>query len=236
MKDQIDQLEKMCKKYGRQQDQKVQAVLERNEQSRKEVHELKLASSKDTEDQIKFRQVVAVSQDKMLEEKEKMIKYLKRENIRARKDRSKIQSKLDETKSLSMQINGAHNEIVGAIDKTAQAIIHDGNIHEQVREAKMESKKLSLEVAKMQSKYMEEAKKRLQLQKSLATIITAVQSRVTNRNIVEESVITALQAESYSKCVMAGLDMATLEADLTGSELSESSGSDYLEYCYNRHM
>jgi hypothetical protein len=30
---------------------------------------------------------------------------------------------------------------------------------------------------------------------------------------------------------MAGLDMATLEADLTGSELSESSGSDYLEYC-----
>lgn len=231
MKDQLNQLQKMCDKFGRQQDRKVQEALDRNEQSRKELNELKLLSADETEEQIKFRQIVAVSQDKSLEENEKMIKYLKRENIRARKERSKIQSKVDEAKTLTQKINGAHHELVGAIDKTAQAIIHDGNIHDLVREAKTESKKLSAEVAKMQRKYMEEAKKRLQLQKSVARIITTVQSRVTNRNLIEESVITALQAESYSKCVMAGLDMATLEADLTGSELSDSSGSDYLDFC-----
>ena len=231
MKDQINQLQKMCYKFSRQQDRKVQAALDRNEQSRKQLDELKLSCAKDTEEQIKLRQVVVISQDKSLEENEKMIKYLKRENIRARKERSRIQSKLDETKSMAKKINGAHNEIVGAIDKTALAIIHDGNIHELVRDAKCESKKLSAEVAKMQCKYLEEAKKRLQLQKSTARIITAVQSCVTNRNIVEESVITALQAESYSKCVMAGLDIATLEADLTGSEISDSSGSDYLDFC-----
>ena len=231
MKDQIVQLQKMCSTFGSQQDRKVQAALQRNEQSRKEIDELKFSCTKDAEEQIKFRQVVAVSQDKLLEENEKMIKYLKRENLRARNERSKTQSKLDEAKALTMQINGAHNKIVGAIDKTAQAIIHDGNIHELVKEEKSGCKKISLEVAKMQSKYMEEAKKRLQLQKSVARIITAVQSRVTNRNIVEESVITALQAESFNKCVMAGLDMATLEADLTGSDYSDSSGSDYFDFC-----
>ena len=231
MKDQLDHLQTMCDKFGRQQDRKVRDVLDRNEKSRMELNELKKSFSQETEEQIKFRQVVVISQDKSIEENEKMIKYLKRENLRARKERSKIQSKLDDAKSLALKVNGAHHELVGAIDKTALAIIHDGNIHELVKEAKSESKKMSSEVAKMQRKYLDEAKKRLQLQKSVARIITAVQSRVTNRNIVEESVITALQAESYSKCVMAGLDMATLEADLTGSELSDSSGSEYLDYC-----
>ena len=230
MKDQINQLEQMYDKFSRQQDRMVKAALDRNEQSRIELNDLKQSRLQDTEEEVRIRQVVTVSQDKSLEENEKMIKYLKRENLRARKERSKVQLKLDEAKALAVKINGAHDSLVGAIDKTAQQIIHDGNIHELVKEAKSDSKKLSSEVAKMQAKYMEEAKKRLQLQKAVARIITGVQSRVTNRNIVEEAVITALQAESYSKCVMAGLDMATLEADLTGSDLSDSTGSDYLDY------
>ena len=87
---------------------------------------------------------------------------------------------------------------------------------------------IDTDVSKMQAKYLKEAKARLQLQKSLASILTSIQDHCKDRNIIEESVIIALQAEARGKSIMTALDVVSLQPDVTNSDVSsDSEGSVY---------
>jgi hypothetical protein len=96
-------------------------------------------------------------------------------------------------------------------------------------EAKLENSEIGIRLNKEQAKYMETAKRRLKLQKGLATILSLVQNNVQDRNIVEEAVVTALQAEAKGKSIMTALDVAS-GPDLTCSDVSETGSSDLSDY------
>jgi myosin V len=226
----IIKLEKLSETFSRQQDRKVKEALDRNERSREELNKMTLAFSREVDEKVKKRQVAVVHQDKAIVENDKLIQYLKRENTRARKEHGKIRSKLEEAKVKATKIREAHAALDTAMEITNEALARDAIIQDGVKAAKLENKNLNTKVSKMQAKYMKEAKARLQLQKTLATIVIHIQDRAGNRTIVEESVIMALQAEAKSKCVMAALDVASLEPDLTSSDVSESDGSDFLDW------
>lgn len=225
LEDQIDMLEKTCEKFARKQDRKVQEAIERNEQSRKELEAMKLGISKDEEEAITRRQIEVVKQQTTLGENGKLIDYVRRENTRARREQAKVQAKLDseaeKRRNITSLAEAYANERLAAERRASSrsAAIDD------IEASKQESKHLKALVAKQQAMYLAQAKARLQLQKSMVKILTLVQEKIANRTIVEESIVTALQAEAFSKSVMAALDVAALEPDLLGSDVSDS-GSD----------
>jgi myosin V len=231
----VDKLEKRCEEFGGAQDRKVQEALDRNERSRNELNAMKSTYSKDIEEAVRRRHIVAIEQEKAIEENNKLIQYLKRENNRARKENEKVRHKLEEAKLKSSSIQEAQKSLTQALEKTKEDLAAGVKLQEDVRAEKNECKALSKEVKKMQAIYMKEAKARLKLQKALAQIVTSVQERVQNRTIVEESVVMALQVEAVGKSVMAALDVYSLEPDLTYSEVSysevsESECSDFLSW------
>ena len=65
------------------------------------------------------------------------------------------------------------------------------------------------------------AEDRLELQKTLAIILTAVQEKCKNADLVEEAVVIALEAETEAKCIMMELDTATTEPALLMSDVSD---------------
>lgn len=230
MADQIAVLEKSFEQFSREQDRKVREATERNKQSRNELEAMKLRFAQDEVEGVKHRQIKLTEQRKMLEEDDKLIAYLKKENTRARKERLKVRTKLDaeaKRNKIIEDTNASIAESLGYEQELAErgakalAAAKDG-----IAEAKLENKTLNGLVSKQQNMYMTQAKARLQLQKSLATILTVVQENIRDRTLVEDSVVTALKAEAFSKSVMAALDVASLEPDLTGSDISESGGSD----------
>lgn len=230
LRNMIEKLENRCEEFARSQDRKVQEALDRNEQSRKELNAMKSAHSIEVEETTRKRQIMAVEQEKVIEENNKLIQYLKNENSRARKENENVRCKLEKAKSKSSSMQEGHASLQKAIEKTKEELAAWAKLEADVKAIKLECKNQSKEVNKMQAKYMKEAKARLKLQKALAKIVTSVQDRVQNRTIVEESVVMALQVEAVNKSVMAALDVYTFEPDLTYSEVSESEGFDFLSW------
>jgi myosin heavy subunit len=220
LKDQIAMLEKKCAKHDRKQQRKVQKALERNKQSRRELEEMKQHFAACEEVAMRQGTIDQVEQQYLIEEHGKLIAYLRNENARARKENAHIQSKLDFELTKQKFGEDMHETLAYRLEMAQRAHKAGELVKSALEETKAKCKKLDVKVTHMQSVYIGEAKARLQLQKSVASILTMVQERVRDRNLVEETIITALRAEACSKSQMAALDVAALEPDLTGSDVS----------------
>lgn len=225
--DQVATVEKSVAKYSSEQDQKVRDALAKNEAARREIEELKARFAREKDNGLRQRQIEMAEQEKLLTENAKLIGMLKKENKRARKERSKFQNKHEEEcrrqeimDTKSKQLRAAVEELDDWV-KTNTTRHH--NLTLELEKSKADHIEWNQHLSKKQDHYLEEAKARLKLQKATAKIITAVQEGSRDRTIVEETVVTALKAESVSKGVMAALDVASLEPDLTINEFSDLS-------------
>jgi myosin V len=235
MADQLNMIEKSCAAFAREQDRKVQEARARNERSRQEIQMMKLRFAQEEDEGVRQRQSELAEQRKMLEENDKLIAYLKKENRRARKEQLKVQMKLETETEKNKKLSGAFDSVSETLEYekelAARVATARSTMKVSIEEAKVENKYFNGLVSKQQEMYMTQAKARLQLQKSLAKILTLVQEKIRDRSLVEETVVTALKAEALSKSVMAALDVESLEPDLTSSDISESgSGSDFLDW------
>jgi myosin V len=230
MVDQVAMLEVSFNKYTEDQDQKVHETETRNHHAQKELEELKATYAKAEDRGVDQRLIERAEQERMLAENKKLIAYLMKENQRARKENAKIKSKLDiETEKKlrsgsSCDSTRAQKEMENA--EIARAKARKRLTRNAIEAAKTENVHIGDHLNKEQQRYLMQAQARLKLQKALGKIVAAVQSGVPNRSLVEDVIVTALKAEALGKSVMAGLDIASLEPDLTSSDMSCSSISE----------
>jgi hypothetical protein len=227
--DDVNALERSCKKFAENQDAKVREAEQRNAQARDELETTKKQLESDQKRAIDLRLAEKAEQECLLAEKKKLIAYLKQENHKARTKEETVRMKLNKAKALNERLSAENKNTQKRINAKSSVQRKRDCLDEELDRAKAFHCTTKDEVAKRQQMYMDQARARLQLQKALATVMSAVQENCLNRNLVEETCVTALLAESYSKSVMQGLDVATLmmdEPDLTGSDVSDS-GSVY---------
>jgi len=74
----------------------------------------------------------------------------------------------------------------------------------------------------MQDEYMSTAEARLEMQKIMSKMLTMIQSDCTSPQVVEDTVVIALQCETEAKSIMANLE-AMDDLELTDTEVSEFS-------------
>jgi hypothetical protein len=224
--DQIATLEKSFQNFEWEQDELVRLARERNENTRREIEAMKRQFAHDEAEKIQQRRVEQAEEERRIEEAKKLIAYLTKENKRARKENLKVKTKHDKESKKNEVIVGANNSINEKLQRE-QDFSDRGEklkqlVKDKIKAAKDEHKSLTDLVVEHQIMYMDQAKARLKLQKAMAQILSSVQERVEDRTTVEETVVSALAAESYSKSVMAALDMETSEPDLACSDCSDS--------------
>ena len=164
----------------------------------------------------------------------KLIAYLKKENKCVRKEKAKVQAKLEVEQRKHKRVTDVHDSLMESIeyerDVTGRKQCNRENVKDRLFEAKAENALSMGKVRKAQEQYMEVAHQRLKLQKALAQVLTRVQTNVSDKSVVEDAVVTALRAESVGKSIMTALDVAS-GPDLTWSDVSDSeSGSDFSDY------
>lgn len=223
LKDQVALLEQACAKASRKHERKIQRLRDQNEASWKELLAMQLRYSEVEEMGVVQCQASLVQQQYLIDESYKIITYLRKENMRARKQNAKVATKIETTKALihanqDLKQSIAVQTEVELGQRRASALVK-ASLTETVSECKV----LDERVAAQQTVYMGQAKARLKLQKTMNRILSMVQGRIRDRSIVEESVVVALQAEASSKSMMAALDVMSLQPDLTGSDVSLSS-------------
>jgi len=232
MADRVKALEKSYQAFNDEQDRKVADMQARNRAGRRELEAMKLKFSAEEEHDLKRRLIEKARQEKKLEQNMKLMVYVKKENKLARKERSKVQAKYDVLVANNKKIKESNEALIESLKYETELVDRLKNCRGVAKggiaQSKVENSEFGTLVSKEQATYMETAQQRLKLQKNLAKILTLVQNKVKDRNIVEEAVVAALRAESNYKSIMTALDVAT-GPDLTCSDVSEC-GSDFSDY------
>jgi len=229
---QVEVLAQSYQAFYDEQDRKVAELQAKNKAGREEIKEMQTSFTMQEEHDLKLRIIQKIEQEKMIEENMKLLAYLKKENKRARKEKAKVQAKLEAEQAKHKRVKGINDSLTESIayekEVSSRRTGGRGSAKDCLIEAKAENALFAGEVCKAQARYMEEAQKRLKVQKALARALSLIQSNVQDRSTVEEAIVTALRAESVGKCVMTALDVAS-GPDLTCSDVSES-GSGFSDY------
>jgi myosin-5 len=231
----IKQLRKALKKADEDSIEALAAAERHRSQTEEEIAVLdakfEKAQAKDFEPK-----AVLKEQEAKLEETKKLIMYLKKENKRARNQYDKLLEKSATTRSDAKR-HLAYNEDVGNNFEGLDAettIVSDKNddLMDKLGFERKENKRLVKLVRNMQDQYMAEAENRLKLQKGMAKILNIIQGECKDAQIVEDSVVIALECETEAKSEMAALDAMDedcgyVSTDVSDSESHSESHSDY---------
>jgi myosin heavy subunit len=152
-------------------------------------------------------------QDRKLEEQTKMIEFLKKENSKVRKEHAKIKEKWDTVKANNEKLLAMNeqsgNNFETKEDGMRKVDTKNMTLMDELEDAKANNKKLKDECMKKQDDYMTQAETRLEYQKTMARILTMIQDRSKDAQLVEDTVVFALGCESEAKGVMAALEAET---------------------------
>jgi hypothetical protein len=168
--------------------------------------------------------VVLKEQESQLEETKKMILVLKKENKKVRVQYDKLLEKSAATR-FDAERHVAYNENAGSNfegldEETAKVSEKNDDLTGKLKKERDENKRLVKLVRSMQDQYMSEAENRLKMQQGLAKILNIVQGDCKDKQIVEDSIIIALECESEAKTQMASLE--AMDEDLTDTDVSDS--------------
>jgi myosin V len=206
MVERIAELEQFIKQHDRERDNLICAGYERIKKTKVEIEEMMASMTLEGEHAVKERVIELVEQDKRIDENAKLIAYLRKENIRARKEHEKFSKKLRAEKQRRDMVETSHHDLSESVDCAEELAIQEVKSHAAVKKKLEEVKNManmaSKDVLNHQKEYLDEAKKRLELQKIVARLVLLTQETVASRNVVEEVVIIALSAESTSKAIM----------------------------------
>jgi hypothetical protein len=228
--DKIKQLQKALVKADKDCVETLKAVDGRRSQAKQETVDL-AAKLEKVQKKDGTAKVVLKKQEAKLEETKKMILVLKKENKKVRVQYDKLLEKSAATRS-DTERHLAYNENAGSNfegldEETAKVSDKNDDLMKKFEKERDENKRLVKLVRNMQDQYMSEAENRLKIQQGLSKILNIVQGNCKDPQIVEDSIIIALECENEAKSEMASLE--AMEEDLTETDVSDDSESSHSE-------
>lgn len=230
LEDKLYKLQKAMKDSDRQAARDMTDINDRKERIRCEIADLQDQTSEDACKAAMEPKRIQAQQKKKLEEQVELIQQLKSEMKKLRKSHEKYQAKMEDIKHNSNKLAESNSNLGDAFDtesgETGRVGSKNMSYLDQINNEKTKNKLLKNQVQKMQDKYMEQAEVRLELQKTLARILTMIQDGSKDPDVVEETVVIAVDCESTAKQEMANLELETSHPELMGSDVSDSSYSE----------
>jgi len=211
--EQIATVKKKIKDSDARREKAVKDALERKEIVEKEIAELKENTGEDARKAAMEPKKIAAQQKKKLAEQMKLIEFLKKENKKIRKDNDKIKDKFNVVKKNNDKLLKANEEAGSSFETTdsssQKVYMKNESLIETLEQAKEDNKRLKEECMQRQDDYMTQAETRLEYQKTMARILNMIQDSSKEQQIVEDTVVLALECESEAKSIMAALEAET---------------------------
>ena len=209
----LDDVKRQMEEADEYKRQKMQEVADRKAKAEEEIEALREQTSEEARKALMEPKKLAAQQKKKIEENTKLIEYLKKENKKIRKDHDKIKSKYDVVKSNNDKLI-ENNESTG--DNFDDLNETTGRVHQKnedltasLEKAKKDNKKLKEKCMGKQEEYMTQAETRLEYQKTMARILNMIQDQSKEQQLVEDTVVIALECEAEAKAIMAALEAET---------------------------
>lgn len=193
--------------------QSLAEIADRKAKAEEEIEALREQTSEEARKALMEPKKLAAQQKKKIDENTKLIEYLKKENKKIRKDHNKIKAKYDVVKSNNDKLienNESTGENFDDLNETT------GRVHQKnedltvtLEKAKKDNKKLKEKCMAKQEEYMSQAETRLEYQKTMARILNMIQDQSKEKQLVEDTVVIALECEAEAKAIMAALEAET---------------------------
>ena len=211
--DQIAALKKQLQEIEQYKTKKLQDAAEKKERLEAEVEELKESTGEEARKAILEPKKIAAQQKKKLDEATKLIDFLKKEYNKLRKDHDKVETKFDavmaNNEKLVKASDNSGDDFDAKEDKLNKVEMKNQDLLDTLDKAKKDNKRLKDETMAKQDQYMAQAETRLEYQKTMARILNMIQDSSKEPQIVEDTVVIALECESESKTIMAALEAET---------------------------
>lgn len=220
---QVSMLEKSCTEFGNKQDQKVKELTDKNASAQRELDQLKQRCNDEYEEEARKRMIERAQQEQILEANAKVITKLKKENKKIRKENGKILPKHTLESGRNDQLEKTKESLLRDLDETeteTDRLEEEQELYScYINKLKEDNAELGEMLTSWQGKYLEQANRRLGLQRAAATAVSA-SHKTKKRALIEEVQDRAYSAEAESKSIMAQLDIESLQPDLTFSNLT----------------
>jgi len=222
------QIKEMEDKIFAAEQRRLNDVEEAKEAAEKEIEEYKKMVKEEKEKDAR-KKTEAVKLDALLEETNKITGFLKKENKRLHSQQDSLKKDLKSLKennaSLKEANETASKSFASLNDQAKQMNSTNAKMIKNIEEYKKYLEKLKEDLQTSQKYYLVEAEIRLSYQKIMASVVTTIQDKCRDPQMIEEVVIMALECEASAKSEHAALDAmnkATSEKDDVRSSSSES--------------
>jgi myosin-5 len=214
---QMEEIKEKMKEADDDGEKRIQEAKDEKNQLERDIEELKELTSDDNKKALMEPKKNAAQQKKKLEEHSKMIEFLKKENKKIRKEHDKLADKFADVRKNNDRLLQVNEDVGGDfehVDSSASKV-NDKNesLIEGLEKATKDNKQLKEDCMKRQEDYMTQAEIRLEFQKTMARILNMIQERSKEPQVVEDSVIIALECEAEAKSIMAVLEAENDESD-----------------------
>ena len=226
LEDEIDRLHRALEQADKVGEEALEAFGERKVQAQRETEQLEKDFEKARTKSLDDPKAQIAKQQMKLEEAKKLIAYLKKDNRKVRGHYEKLLGKANETRDNAKKLIESNRKSGDAFEELDDEAMQIHNKYDALLKTldteKSENKRLCKEVRNMQDEYMSTAEARLEMQKIMSKMLTMIQSDCTSPQVVEDTVVIALQCETEAKSIMANLE-AMDDLELTDTEVSEFS-------------
>ena len=231
LQERIAQLKASIAGADRDVDKEIEERRRQAKNMRRDIEEMKERHEENLRRLVNEPKAELAQQRKKLQEADKLIAFLKKENKKIRTDFKKVGARHEALMGTSANILDINSRLGESFDDLNHSAgrVHSKNddLNMTREEAVKMNQDLRGKVTKMQDKYMEQAQARLELQRNMARILNRIQEDCKDPNIVEEAVILALQCETEAKSEMVALEVATGEPGLADSDVSDDGSGTF---------
>ena len=214
-KGKIDDIKRKMEENDEEKRQKLAEIADRKAKAQEEIEALREQTSEEAKKALMEPKKLAAQQKKKIEENTKLIEFLKKENKKVRKDNEKVKSKYDVVKENNDKLIEANettgNDFDDLNETTGRVHSKNEDLTATLEKAKKDNKKLKEKCMAKQEDYMAQAETRLEYQKTMARILNMIQDKSKEQQLVEDTVVIALECEAEAKAIMAALEAETGE-------------------------
>ena len=210
-------------------DATLRNLSKQNSDANSKLDELRSRLAKELRDTKEGLDSKLTEQSRKLELAGNLIGALKKDSKSARKKCAKVKAKYDETKENNRKLKSGCDSLLAGCDSEGAGGRRFKKSQRTLMEELAVHKKMNVDLIaglqNQQTMYMDQAQTRLELQKTMGTVLSLVQDQSLDRQLIMKTTDMGMAAQESSKTIMQQLDFETLMPDLTESDSSESSSS-----------
>lgn len=214
LKNLMDECSELERAMQKAETEKLEALTRANEsvsKSKQELQELEDQLKSKESQEILGREAEKARMETRLEEANKLIMMLKRENIKIRKEQEKYKDRCEGESDINEKLEGSNRDFSegfeSAEERTIREKSHYGNLMDDYENAKAQNKDMKTKFRSQQNLYLEEANSRLELQKCLQKIINLINdSKNKRKDVVTDVNSIVSNVEANAKNEMAALE------------------------------